>query len=667
MKEIPRSRIEGLEPRIAPASMLTFNDIDGDRVTVNSSLGTLTPAMLDLSNPGGNSQLYSLLLPASFAGSKISIVATKVGNGDGRVNVGQILAAGIDLRSVSVDGDLGKLVVGDDDPATAAVRTFTAHSIGKFGTTTQNPLVSPELSFFMVGHVGTFKVTTSVYDATITTQDESGTGSSMTSFQVGGIFDGATLTVNGTLRDLKIAGDIIGGNGNRSGAIVTALDLTAAQIGGTILGGEGLESGSILVGKNAGNMLIQGSVVGGTNNYTGFISIGHTSSNGTAKKITVAGDILGGTGQDSGAIQSSGSVQGFFLKGFLQGGKGTHSGAIAMDLFLTEQTGVGFVIKKDIIGGEGESSGVAKFDAQKVVLGGSVLGGTGDYSGAFIGQGSVCTVLGNVVGNSGLNSGMFGGSDEAKYATLRGSVFGGSGEGSGQVGFAGQERLIIEGDVRGGSVTGSSSLQGTGFINVYEAGEIRVLGSIISGTDASEGTLSLSGAILANHVGQIYIGGNLSGNNTEPAEIITLGDFEDHYSVRKLEIRGNVQFANILIGSGFTSFTPDVRMGDVLVRGTWRASNLAVGSDAGPDGRFGTNDDHSGNVGPGSTAILDSIAILGGVTGTLGGRDQYGIVAQQITKAKFGGSIVALNPGPQNDHLNISPTTGDVNLHETLQ
>src|SRR5436190_17500804 len=65
--------IESLEPRIAPAAILTFTDIDGDRVIVKSSTGTakmLTDAALFKDGQIGK-QLVKLTLGSGFANAAI--------------------------------------------------------------------------------------------------------------------------------------------------------------------------------------------------------------------------------------------------------------------------------------------------------------------------------------------------------------------------------------------------------------------------------------------------------------------------------------------------------------------------------------------------------------------------------------------------------------------
>src|SRR5688572_21329516 len=107
--------IESMEARIAPAAVFTFTDVDGDRVTIKSSVGTkeLLAAAVDLEQLGnGRAQLMELKLGAQFTGAKITILAAtpaKLQGADGFVDVGRIDATGVDLKSVVVDGDLGSI------------------------------------------------------------------------------------------------------------------------------------------------------------------------------------------------------------------------------------------------------------------------------------------------------------------------------------------------------------------------------------------------------------------------------------------------------------------------------------------------------------------------------------------------------------------------------
>ena len=89
--------IEPLEPRIAPAAVFTFTDVDGDIVTVKTSKGTNADlaAVLTFSDPAAANprqlQTINLSSSAGFAGTDLSVTAKRgPTGGDGRVNVGYI-------------------------------------------------------------------------------------------------------------------------------------------------------------------------------------------------------------------------------------------------------------------------------------------------------------------------------------------------------------------------------------------------------------------------------------------------------------------------------------------------------------------------------------------------------------------------------------------------
>ena len=115
--------MEVLEPRIAPAALVVFTDVDGDKVTIKTTKGTtpqleailkFTPAGL-----GNHLDLINLALnPVAFDGTSLSIVSEKIGGGDGLVNVGRINAlktsstGWVKLGKVLVDGDIHEIDAG---------------------------------------------------------------------------------------------------------------------------------------------------------------------------------------------------------------------------------------------------------------------------------------------------------------------------------------------------------------------------------------------------------------------------------------------------------------------------------------------------------------------------------------------------------------------------
>src|SRR5438105_317730 len=140
--------IELLEDRITPnmstlsivdAHTATFNDVDGDRVTVKVSTGRLTSAVMIGGRLGVGDQLQSLDLTApEFQNANVSIVATRdpVKGGDGLVNVGYLNAKGRDLGTVLVDGDVARIDAGDQASPANACQSLTVQSLGRYGTTT---------------------------------------------------------------------------------------------------------------------------------------------------------------------------------------------------------------------------------------------------------------------------------------------------------------------------------------------------------------------------------------------------------------------------------------------------------------------------------------------------------------------------------------------------
>src|SRR3989442_10679325 len=105
MKTSIISTIEPLEPRIAPASVLPYTDIDGDKVTITSSAGDLTGHATIV---GGQLRLLDLSDP-SFNHANITFSVVKAGAGDGLAAVGRINGGSNDLGVVVVKGDLGDI------------------------------------------------------------------------------------------------------------------------------------------------------------------------------------------------------------------------------------------------------------------------------------------------------------------------------------------------------------------------------------------------------------------------------------------------------------------------------------------------------------------------------------------------------------------------------
>src|SRR5688572_10731461 len=113
--------VEPLETRIAPAS-ITFTDTDGQLVTVFSSKGTADQLeqIAILVDAGSGQQLQELRLtdlPDVFRGANISVTKGTLEDAF-LVNVGFINGDGLDLGKLTIDGDLGRILAGDDNAQT---------------------------------------------------------------------------------------------------------------------------------------------------------------------------------------------------------------------------------------------------------------------------------------------------------------------------------------------------------------------------------------------------------------------------------------------------------------------------------------------------------------------------------------------------------------------
>ena len=319
---------EPLEARLALAGLVTFVDVDGDAVTVKSSKGTTADlqAAVVLQASGVGNQLRAINLTATvFQGTTLSVAVKSNGASDGRVNIGQIDATGRDLKSVTVAGDLGRIVVGDSNFATSAIASLTVQSLGAFGISTG----ALNLQTSITGRAGSIKITGDVVGAALT---HSGSD---------------TAWVSG----LKIGGSLV--EGYVSGRYTTV------SIGGDVVGGAGLARGHIYASMKS--ISIGGDVIGSTGAASGYVS------GMSATKVVVKGDVQGASGFDSGVVRAGSIV----VEGDVSGGSGFLSGSLGAD--LGGQTAI--TVKGSIYGGTGQYSGWVIADTVKSIsVGGGVSG-----------------------------------------------------------------------------------------------------------------------------------------------------------------------------------------------------------------------------------------------------------------------------------------------------
>jgi hypothetical protein len=143
----------------AENNTLRMDDVDGDVVTLHSTKGALRKNHVKLTADG--TFQIDLRGDAIFRDASITVDVEQGENGDGLVNVGLFNAMGIDLKKVRITGNLGMIIVGDDNPRKPALKLL---SVGSLGTT--EPIEEPLLSEFH-GALGKLRVETDVRGASV--------------------------------------------------------------------------------------------------------------------------------------------------------------------------------------------------------------------------------------------------------------------------------------------------------------------------------------------------------------------------------------------------------------------------------------------------------------------------------------------------------------------
>lgn len=608
--------IQPLEARILPATMvspteLTYQDVDGDNVTVTFSNKFLTPTNVNTifkfntgTVNGSNAlkqQLRRINL-ASFAsadGTDITTVSTRsIVGGDGFAAVGEINARQRDLGIVTIDGDLGRVLAGNAATDSFGISQLIVQSMGRFGKTTG----AVDLHSQIVGPLDVLNVKTDIKAAFVEViGGVDGVDGRMSIITVGGSLIGGTLKDSGrihstgTMGKVRVGGDLHGGAGVQTGIISSFSNIAEVSVGGSIIGGSNSYAGGIItdfkgggptqgeVGANIGAVTIKGDVIGGTRVGAGSV----ISESGSIGPVTVGGSLLGGVGDrsaqiycavDLGAVWIGGDVVGgkgvasaeiesqtlgissVVIGGTMQGGKGNTSGSIRARLTIGS-----LQIGRDLVGGDGSFSGYVLKDSivgivgiGTVKIGGSIRGGNGVTSGGISSRSEIgaVTIGGSIVGGTERFSGFidvtFGG---IASVSVGGSLIGGSAD---LTGFIAAERNIgpvfVKGNIQGGSQAGDLSLTYSGSIVCGAAIQrVTVGGSLIAGTDNTTGVYKNNGAIIANEdIGTVIISGSMIGNDTAAVLISARGKSQppagSDIAIGSISVAGRVERALIIAG-----------------------------------------------------------------------------------------------------------------------
>lgn len=435
-----RSRIpqlEVLEDRYAPATLLnptklTYQDADGDKVTVTFSKAILTSGNVDaiftfdtgpIAGTGTKQQLQRIDLTgvASAAGTTLttSAVRSPVNGGDGFAHVGEIEATGLDLGAVGIDGDLGRILAGDLTPTTAGLKGLTVLSLGRHGTATGafnlNSAIQGNLSFLQVktdikeasllvqGSCGSVTIGGSLIGGAGSSDGFIGSGGSMGAVRVGGSVQGGdaeysgSIFCGGSMASLTIGGSLIGGAGNNGGRINTVGAMGPVQVGGNVQGGTGGAAGFILSGSTLASLTVGGSLLGG-----------NIASGGAMGAVQIKGNVQGGAGESTGGILSASTLTSVTIGGSLIGGPFSDSGAIRSLAALGALRIAGNIQGGSAAAGDLERTGYV--EAQRIgtlVIGGSLIAGVNNTVGTFQNNGAIRVAddigkarIGNLIGNS---------------------------------------------------------------------------------------------------------------------------------------------------------------------------------------------------------------------------------------------------------------------------
>jgi hypothetical protein len=188
-------------------------------------------------------------------------------------------------------------------------------------------------------------------------------------------------------------------------------------------------------------------------------------------------------------------------------------------------------------------------------------------------------------------------------------------------------KLVVSSDVR------NAEVDVTGTVNAVTVGGSFLGGKLAAG--AGIGTITVRGDVVGSAAAPVVI--SAFGQAVAPAKGVDT-------AIAALAVGGRLEFARILAGYGAdgTPLNADASVGTVTVGTDWIASTLLAGTGPGVDSYEGTADDVKlAGAGVRDNANLFStiaaLTIKGQAYGTVDTTDSFGIVAEQIKKAKLDG------------------------------
>lgn len=274
---------------------LTFSDVDGDKITIAASKGTLSFDNFDFQTTETGLAIGTLNLSGLVGQSGVSLSISarpQRGSdgrmqGDGRIDIGLINADHVDLASLTVSGDLGGLIAGTGNARKPAIGTLT---IGSFG---QMHLPSTTGTIDVNGSIGRI-----VSRGPLSGLDLDIAGS-LGSLRTSGGLDGTHLAVKDGLKSLVVAGDIVDSTvhaGTSLGSITVLGSVTGSRFTG--IGGTTAKTATVFSSISIKGDLADSEILAGFDDSVlprnGLARIGSVTIKGNLEASSIAAGVAAG-------------------------------------------------------------------------------------------------------------------------------------------------------------------------------------------------------------------------------------------------------------------------------------------------------------------------------------------------------------------------------------
>ncbi|MHA3770905.1 beta strand repeat-containing protein [Verrucomicrobiota bacterium sgz303538] len=402
----------------------------------------------------------------------------------------------------------------------------------------------------------------------------------------------AALSGTGTLNKVTVGKQLLGGDGFGSATITSGNKIGSVAINGAgtdvAVQGKGQFSASIYSEGTIGEVKITGDVAGGDGDDSASIQ-----SNGLLAKLSISGDLKGGKGARSGSIgaydvlenDAAGDLGKLTIGGTVTAGEGARSGAIYADGNLVSATLGGLDVGTFTTGTPGAGSAsiatglgiLHAGDAGKITVNGSMNGHGGNHTlveiHGSLGSLSVRSGIANgdihVAGNLGKlavgTSGKHGVEADLENVVL---TAGGIAPTSAKLATV-IASITVSGDVTNSQILAGYDLTGQGTNADAQIGSVKVSGNwnasdLVAGViavngefgDADDAVIAGGSSDITSRIANVIIGGSVSGS-ADPTT--------DHFGFVAQQI-GTVKVGKLTIpDSAVNDLADDVTVREIAV------------------------------------------------------------------------------------------------------